>query len=159
MKKIRITLKISGGFILRQARDKSLLLTKKYFQDLFDKDFSRMISLIDPKGKVQCSWFGVIIGNTLYYLYGGNTQDSFDNYGQYLVHVAATYLGKKEGVSYYDLGGYDPEKGFGKFKEGYKGIIRHFGYPMDLILQARKYHFTSRFVQTAKTFRDVIPFM
>ncbi len=132
---------------------------RDYFKKLFDRDFSRLIVLKDDKGTPHCVWFGIIIGNTIYYLYGGNTKESFSNHGQYLMHLVAIGMGRTEGVEYYDLGGYDESKGFGKFKEGYRGIIRQFGSPVDIVLQGRKYKFTSRFVNTAKSFRNAIPFV
>ena len=100
--------------------------TKQYTRQLFDQDFSRIIILRNGAGEPCCVWQGIVFGNTFVYLSGGNNQYSFDNYGQYLMHLVAIWLGYSENLTVYDLGGYDKTKGFGRFKENYKGQIRTF---------------------------------
>jgi lipid II:glycine glycyltransferase (peptidoglycan interpeptide bridge formation enzyme) len=139
-------------------RQKFAVHDKNYFRGLVNEDFSRLILLRDSQNKPHCCWLGIVSGETIYYLYGGNTGESFKNYGQYFMHLVIMYLGKIENLSYYDLGGYDSGKGFGKFKEGYRGNIRHFAKPIDIVILPRKYQFTNRFVQTAKNIRQVLPF-
>ena len=123
---------------------------KDYFERLFQEDWSHVITLARG-GEVQCVWFGVESEDTLTYLYGGNTEAALKSKAQYLMHVAALQLLCERGLSYYDLGGYDPEKGFGKFKEGYRGEIRTFLGPVDVVLESRKYDFTNKFVGAAKS--------
>ena len=123
---------------------------RAYFAALAEKDFSHVITL-GQEGEVQCVWFGVASGDTLTYLYGGNTESALKSKAQYLMHVAALRLLKDLGLRYYDLGGYDADKGFGKFKEGYRGEIRTFLGPVDVVLESRKYDFTNKFVGAAKS--------
>lgn len=113
--------------------------SKEYLHKLFLQDFSRIIIISDENGP-QCVWLGIISEATLTYLSGGNTSVSLTKYGQYLIHLVALNLATSSKVHYYDLGGYDSGKGFGKFKEGYRGEIRNFLGPIDILIQPKKYH-------------------
>lgn len=131
-------------------RQKFATHPREYFEKLYHCEFSHVIN-IDYKNETVCTWFGIHSGNTLLYLYGGNLNEGLTHKAQYLMHIAALKLLKELGLETYDLGGYDKEKGFGKFKEGYRGTIRTFLGPVDIVLESRKYHFTSRFAGAAKT--------
>jgi hypothetical protein len=113
--------------------------TKEYTRKLFDQDFSRVIILRNKGDEPCCVWQGIVFGNTFVYLTGGNNQDSFDNYGQYLMHLVAIWMGYCEGLEVYDLGGYDKTKGFGRFKENYKGQIRTFLGDIDIPISRLKF--------------------
>jgi Acetyltransferase (GNAT) domain len=113
--------------------------TKEYTRQLFDQDFSRIIVLRNADGEPCCVWQGIVFGNTFVYLSGGNNQFSFDNYGQYLMHLVAVWMGYCEGLEVYDLGGYDKTKGFGRFKENYKGQIRTFLGDIDIPVDKLKF--------------------
>ncbi len=123
--------------------------TKEYCRSLFDKEFSRVI-IISRGGAPQGVWLGIVIEDTVTYLYGGNTDLSYENYGQYLIHLVAVNLGTESNCNYYDLGGYDPNKGFGKFKENYKGTIRNFLGPIDMVINPLKYRFIDSIIKLAK---------
>jgi Acetyltransferase (GNAT) domain len=120
--------------VYSQTKDRQAFVTqsKQYTRQLFDQDFSRIIILRNGAGEPCCVWQGIVFGNTFVYLSGGNNQYSFDNYGQYLMHLVAVWLGYCEGLQVYDLGGYDKTKGFGRFKENYKGQIRTFLGDIDI---------------------------
>jgi lipid II:glycine glycyltransferase (peptidoglycan interpeptide bridge formation enzyme) len=122
---------------------------KSYFKAMITHDFVRLITLSDDQG-VQSVWFGVVFDDTCYYLYGGNTDTSFKKYGQYFIHLVATDLISQEGLMSYDLGGYDPKKGFGKFKEGYRGKIVTALGPIDIILNSSLYNVTTHLIWLAK---------
>jgi lipid II:glycine glycyltransferase (peptidoglycan interpeptide bridge formation enzyme) len=126
---------------------------KQYFKTMLGHDFVRLIVLKDEFDEPQCVWFGVKIGDTLYYLYGGNTQDSFDKYGQYYMHLLALQQAAHENCMRYDLGGYDSAKGFGKFKEGYRGKIVNFLGPVDVVLKPASYSAVSSAIMVSKMFR------
>lgn len=128
---------------------------RAYFEVLAKKSFSRIITL-DLGGSVECVWFGVASGPTLTYLYGGNTQTGLRKKAQYLMHLAALKLLSEQKLTVYDLGGYDPAKGFGKFKEGYRGQIVSYLGPVDVIRLPQKYHFTNKFVGAAKSLTSLI---
>lgn len=113
--------------------------TKEYTRELFDQDFSRIIILRDDLGEPCCVWQGIVFCKTFVYLSGGNNQYSFDNYGQYLMHLVAVWMGYCEGMEVYDLGGYDKTKGFGRFKENYKGQIRTFLGDIDIPVNILKF--------------------
>jgi Acetyltransferase (GNAT) domain len=116
------------------TKDRQAFVTQKkeYTRTLFDQEFSRIIILRNAEGDPCCVWQGIVFGNTFVYLTGGNNQYSFDNYGQYLMHLVAVWMGYCEGLDVYDLGGYDKTKGFGRFKENYKGQIRTFLGDIDI---------------------------
>jgi lipid II:glycine glycyltransferase (peptidoglycan interpeptide bridge formation enzyme) len=137
-------------YLQTSQRQKFAIHSKTYTKTLFDYEFSKIIILKDSSNKAQAVWFGLISEQTLTYLYGGNTTDSFKNYGQYLIHIIATKLAVDNHLKFYDLGGYNPNLGFGKFKEGYKGQIRNFLGPFDMILNSKKFSLTSFFIKLAK---------
>lgn len=130
--------------------------SRDYLEKLFDQDFSKIIILSDSDGEPHCVWFGIQIGNTLTYLYGGNTTKSFDHYGQYLVHLVALNLGLMNKAKFYDLGGYDPHKGYGKFKDNYKGIIRTFAGPFDIPINRLKYDTINAIIHIIKKLKLVL---
>jgi lipid II:glycine glycyltransferase (peptidoglycan interpeptide bridge formation enzyme) len=129
---------------------------KKYFEKLINHNFVRIIVLSDEKGVPHCCWFGISLLGTLYYLYGGNDDYSFAHYGQYLVHVVALQIASKENISSYDLGGYDSEKGFGKFKEGYRGKIVTFLGPIDIVLDKTSYTVINRGLQVGHALKSML---
>jgi lipid II:glycine glycyltransferase (peptidoglycan interpeptide bridge formation enzyme) len=131
------------GFVI-QERD--------YLQSLYSKDYSRII-VLRQDGKVHGVWFGIVVNGTLTYLYGGNDEVSFDNYGQYLIHLVAVQIAVREGVNYYDLGGYDDTKGFGKFKEGYRGQLRNFLGPVDIVIDPLKYSVINPIIKLVKALK------
>jgi lipid II:glycine glycyltransferase (peptidoglycan interpeptide bridge formation enzyme) len=127
--------------------------TKEYTRQLFDQDFSRIIILRNGAGEPCCVWQGIVFGNTFVYLSGGNNQFSFDNYGQYLMHLVAIWMGYCEGLEVYDLGGYDKTKGFGRFKENYKGQIRTFLGDIDIPVNNLKFGLIDGGIELVKKLR------
>lgn len=125
-----------------KVRQQFHIHNREYFQTLYNKDESRIIILKNhddvAAGEVVAVWFGLVSENTLTYLYGGNTEYSLENYGQYLLHLVAVNLAFEEDLRFYDLGGFDPEHGYGRFKENYKGIKRIFPGPVDIIFKPLK---------------------
>jgi len=113
--------------------------SKDYFQTLFTKDFS-YLTILKKDNEPQAAWFGVKLGNSLIHLYGANTQVSRENYGQYFAHLVALQMSAKSSIAFYDLGGWDEVKGYGKFKEGYNGKIREFLGPVDIIIDKFSYN-------------------
>jgi lipid II:glycine glycyltransferase (peptidoglycan interpeptide bridge formation enzyme) len=128
---------------------------KNYFETMLKHNFVRLITLSDENGP-QSVWFGVSFDDTMYYLYGGNTEVSFKKYGQYLVHLVATEIIARENLKKYDLGGYDSTKGFGKFKDGYRGEIVHALGPIDIILDKPKYTFTQHISSVGKNIKKIL---
>jgi vancomycin permeability regulator SanA/lipid II:glycine glycyltransferase (peptidoglycan interpeptide bridge formation enzyme) len=129
--------------------------SKNYYQQLFNQDFSRLIILRDNLGKAQGAWFGLNLHGTLTYLYGGNISGSRKHHGQYLIHLAALHLASQENCQFYDLGGYEAGKGYGQFKEGYKGYLRAFLGPVDLVHRSTFYAAVIGLIQSIKGFRGL----
>lgn len=124
--------------------------SQEYYRQLLVCDFSRIIILRDQKGIPHTAWLGVNINNNLVYLYGGNSLESRKTNSQYLLHLIAIAIAFNEGCNFYDLGGYDPEKGYGKFKEGYRGKIQTFLGPIDIINSKIKYSLINKIINTTK---------
>jgi lipid II:glycine glycyltransferase (peptidoglycan interpeptide bridge formation enzyme) len=131
-------------------RQQFAIQPRSYLEHLFRQDFSRIIILRDSLGIPQCVWLGLSTEHTLTYLAGGNSAYSFDHYGQYLAHLVATHIAGSEKLSFYDLGGYNPDLGFGKFKEGYRGIIRVFQGPIDIITRPLVFRLISSLIAITK---------
>jgi lipid II:glycine glycyltransferase (peptidoglycan interpeptide bridge formation enzyme) len=144
---------------LTKEKHNFAIQSKPYLQSLFNKEFSRVIIIknTNEEGEleVQGVWFGIVIGDTLTYLYGGNTEKSFENYGQYLIHLVAVRMAMECGCAFYDLGGYDSTKGFGKFKENYRGQLRNFLGPIDVVLNHKNYKFTNLAIRLVKKVQSI----
>jgi len=123
---------------------------KSYYLALFQQECSRIIIVSDPENTPQSVWFGVSIGNSLVYLYGGNTEYSKSHFGQYLSHLVAITMAKNEQKHVYDLGGWHAGEGYSKFKENYHGTIVQWSDPVDVIFQPFVYGFV-RFLQSIRS--------
>lgn len=123
---------------------------KKYLLNLFNQDFSRIIVLKDTQNIVQAAWFGIVTEQTLTNLYAGNSQISLKDNGQYLMHLAAIKLAMDEKLRYYDMGGYNPKLSFGKFKDGYKGNVRFFYGPVDILIKPNKFKLANFIIRIVK---------
>jgi Acetyltransferase (GNAT) domain len=145
-------------FVYSATKDRQAFVTqtKEYTRKLFDQEFSRIIILRNSDGEACCVWQGIIFGDTLIYLTGGNNQFSFDNYGQYLMHLVAVWMGYCESVEVYDLGGYDKTKGFGRFKENYKGQIRTFLGDIDIPINNFKFGLIDGSLRFVKKVKNLI---
>lgn len=136
------------------------LHTKEYLETLFNQDFSRVIVLRDQNGLAHACWIGIILNRNVVYLYGGNTEYSLKNYGQYLLHLVVTWIVAAENsnepdkVRYYDLGGYSEEKGYGKFKQNYRGETKSWLGPVDLVYETWKYHLIMLVIQFTRFLKN-----
>jgi FemAB family len=109
-----------------------------YLFNQFQCDSSRLILIKNQQGNVCSVWLGWVFNcnkeeKILTYLHGGNNQEGFDGYSQYLMHLVAMYVAVNEKVNTYDMGGYIEGTGFGKFKEHYKGELIYFAGPIEWI--------------------------
>ena len=133
------------------ARQNFAVQPKNYLQSLFDQDFSRIIVLKDQQGEAQAAWLGIVTEKTLTNLYAGNSQASHKENGQYLMHLAAIKLGLDEKLKFYDMGGYNSKLSFGKFKDGYKGDVRLFLGPIDILIKPRQFELSNFVIRLVKT--------
>ena len=124
--------------------------SRYYLEQLYKQDFTSSIILRDSQGAARAGWLGGVFGDTIVYLHGGNTQDSFDKFGQYLVHLVAIAIGSQKRCRFYDLGGWEEGKGFSKFKEGYRGEVEVYPGTFDVVLKEPDY-FLTRISQWLKT--------
>jgi lipid II:glycine glycyltransferase (peptidoglycan interpeptide bridge formation enzyme) len=112
---------------------------KEYLQSLYRMPFSKVVILRDQDEVPQAAWFGVILNGHIINLFGGNSTVSRDNYGQYLLNLAAIYLGYTNECKVLDLGGLEEGKGFNLFKLGYLGINQDFYGAYDIVLKPTYY--------------------
>jgi FemAB family len=124
--------------------------SKDYVKNLFDKPETHLIVMYDLENNPQSAWLGYQWCNNLVYLYGGNEEYSFNNHGQYLMHLAAIYLARCLKLDFYDLGGWESNTGYGKFKEQYKAEFRQFLGPIDLPTKPFKFKVINTMVNLAK---------
>jgi lipid II:glycine glycyltransferase (peptidoglycan interpeptide bridge formation enzyme) len=140
-------------YLKTSQRQKFAIHSKDYLQKFFDSSFSKVIILEDKNNQPQAVWLGIRSDQTLTYICGGNTEISFKNYGQYLIHLVAIFVASLEKLSFYDLGGYDPKLSFSDFKKNYRGDIRQFPGPLDVVIKPIQYDFTNTLIKLVKLFK------
>jgi len=138
------------------SRQNFAIHPKKYLKTLFDQDFTRIILLKNSENEVCCAWLGIIFGQNLVNLYGGNNEVSRSNYGQYFLHLVAILVARTENCKFYDLGGLDEEKGFNLFKQGYLGKQKNFIGAFDLVFAKLEYKATNLLVKIGKNLKEKI---
>jgi lipid II:glycine glycyltransferase (peptidoglycan interpeptide bridge formation enzyme) len=126
-------------YLLTSQRQNFVIQPRQYLSDLFENEFCYIVLIKDDFHNTLSVWMGIESEQTLTYLYGGNSQAGLDNHSQYLIQLVAIALAKNLDKNFYDLGGYDANKGFGQFKDGYKGHIRSFIGVVDIVLKPRLY--------------------
>lgn len=129
---------------------------KDYLIQFMNADFGRIITVRDAENKPMSVWLGVKMGETLYYILGGNTDQALKSRTQYLLQLAAVRQARIESCKYYDMGGYEAGSGYGQFKDGYKGTHRQFLGPIDIVLDPIKYTATILAYNTAKSIKKIL---
>ena len=114
---------------------------REYLNTLFRLPFTKIVILRDKDENPQAAWLGIINQDSIIHLYGGNSQQSRENYGQYMLNLAAVYIGSENDCKTLDLGGTEEGKGFDLFKKGYKGTEWNFYGPFDIVLDKWSYNF------------------
>ena len=124
----------------------------EYYTKLAEVGKSHIIIVYDGDKPVS-AWFGIFDEDTMYYLYGGNTPEGMRKRSSYLAQLAALSLISQLGLSYYDLGGYDKDKGYGLFKEMFHGDIITF--PGDWTIPLKKdYPFINNLLKIRDLFKS-----
>lgn len=111
-----------------------------YYKQLFKLKNSKIIILFNKKNEVCGGWLGWKSAENLTYLYGGNNEESLQELGQYIIQLTALKICAEEKLRFYDLGGWEKNTGYGRFKEGFHGILRQFDGPFDIIINPYKYY-------------------
>lgn len=127
---------------------------KEYLHKLYWQDFSTTI-LLKKNNKYLTASMLVETTDTIVSLYTGNNREGFKDFSSYILYLIIFFLGKKRNLQFYDFGGYNPQLSFSNFKDGYKGKIRHFLGPFDIILYSNKYYWTNFLIKIRKIF--VVP--
>jgi len=84
------------------------------------------------KGEIITTWIIFVWNNALYYPYGASTNKHKEVMANNLMMWEAIKLGKKLGLTKFDLWGKEEGKGFTKFKEGYNPKVVEFVGSWDL---------------------------
>lgn len=126
---------------------------KEYLKAMFTEEFSRIIVIRDESGVPHSVWLGVNLNDQLVYLCGGNTDLSFEKWAQYLLHIAAIGICVRDKINFYDMGGYEEKSGYGQFKEGYKGLLRQFIGPIDIVFSPVVYFFYNNLMKLRRVLR------
>jgi lipid II:glycine glycyltransferase (peptidoglycan interpeptide bridge formation enzyme) len=108
--------------------------SKEYNLKMLSEPFTRLLVGYDPNGVACCGWFGVVFGDTMVYLLGGNNEVSLKNNWQHMLHLKSFQIAINEGLKFYDFGGFDSTKGYGQYKTRFNPFIRSFVEPIDLII-------------------------
>lgn len=120
---------------------------KKVWQILKSADMARVL-IAKYKEKPLVAWMLLNFGDTLYYPYGGSSHEHRDVMASNLVCFEAIALGKKLGLTYFDMWGalgpnaneHDPWFGFHRFKAGYGPMHVEYLGTYDLILKNALYN-------------------
>ncbi len=105
---------------------------------------------------VESVFLGIILDGTLTYLLGGNSTNSLKNHTQYLLQMKALEMATVENCQFYDMGGWESGSGYGEFKNGYRGKLRTFFGPFDLVFKPVKYQFIIFLINFGKSLRLIL---
>ncbi|MBI4039434.1 peptidoglycan bridge formation glycyltransferase FemA/FemB family protein [Candidatus Daviesbacteria bacterium] len=97
------------------------------------------------------AWMLLKFGNTLYYPYGGSSEEHKNVMASNLIAWEAIKLGKRWGCDIFDFWGAlgpdahsaDPWQGFHRFKAGYGGRLVEYVGTYDLVINQPWYHLTT----------------
>jgi FemAB family len=129
---------------------------KEYLRKMCFSPFGRLIVVYNEKNEPLSVFAGIVGYNTLTYLCGGNTDEGLKVNSQYLLQFYAMVMTREANCDYYDMGGYEPGTGYGAFKEGYRGYIRSFMGPIDLVINPASYNTVNRVTNLAKLLKKMI---
>jgi lipid II:glycine glycyltransferase (peptidoglycan interpeptide bridge formation enzyme) len=114
--------------------------SKQYLRAMFDAEFSRCFVVYNTETNIPCSvWLGVYLNDTYYYILGGNSEFGMKNRTQYILQKYVIDELIQKNIPYYDMGGYEVGTGYSQFKDGFKGKIRHFQGPVDIVIDNNFY--------------------
>lgn len=92
------------------------------------------------KGKIITTWILFVWKDFLYYPYGASTDKHKSTMANNLMMWEAIRLGKRLGLTTFDLWGREPGKGFTRFKEGYNPKVIKFIGTWDLVINKPRYY-------------------
>jgi FemAB family len=152
-----------------KSTQKTQNIDQKLAQELNSTQVSNQIStqqtskiLAPNSGKfaknetVESAFLGIIFDGTLTYLLGGNSTASLKNHTQYLLQMKALEMTSVENCQFYDMGGWESGSGYGEFKNGYRGKLRTFFGPFDLVFHSPKYQFVIFLINFGKSLRQIL---
>lgn len=95
-------------------------------------------------GRIITTWILFTWKNFLYYPYGASSEQFKNVMANNLMMWEAIKLGKRLGLTTFDLWGREEGKGFTKFKEGYNPKVIEFLGTWDLVINKPIYHLYQR---------------
>lgn len=103
-----------------------------------DKPIARLLTAA-YEGEIVTTWILFVWKDVLYYPYGASTERYKNIMANNLMMWEAIKLGKKLGLTTFDLWGREEGKGFTKFKEGYNPEVVYFLGSWDLVINKPLY--------------------
>jgi len=115
--------------------------TEKYHRLMWQHLKGKIAHLLTAtyKGEIISAWILFAYDGFLYYPYGASTDKHKEVMANNLMMWEAIKLGKKLGLSTFDLWGREEGKGFTKFKEGYNPKVIEFLGSWDLVINKPLY--------------------
>jgi lipid II:glycine glycyltransferase (peptidoglycan interpeptide bridge formation enzyme) len=88
------------------------------------------------EGKVLSSWFLICYGDTIYYPYGGSSEENKNVMATYLLVWEIMKWGKLNGYKNFDLMGVAKDKsdGYSRFKSGFGGMEIEYANSFDVVI-------------------------
>ncbi len=135
----------SGGQVISELQAKCFIATAYYTESL---DPSLQTLEGNPEGRVLSSekvalstWFLVIYGDTVYYLYGGSSARFTNVMGNYALVWEIIKWAKAKGINNFNFMGVenDLSDGFSRFKVGFGGEVFKYEDTVDLVIEPLLY--------------------
>jgi lipid II:glycine glycyltransferase (peptidoglycan interpeptide bridge formation enzyme) len=111
----------------------------KLMWDILQKAGIAHLLTAEFDGKIITTWILFSWKDFLYYPYGASTEEYKNVMANNLMMWEAIKLGKRLGLSVFDLWGREEGKGFTKFKEGYNPKVVEFLGSWDLVINKPLY--------------------
>ena len=108
------------------------------------------------ENSTESVFLGLVLDGTLTYLLGGNSENALKNHLQYLLQIQALLIAFEEKCHFYDMGGWENGSGYGEFKNGYRGSLRVFFGPFDLIISPFRYRFFNFIINFGKLAKKLL---
>lgn len=125
---------------LTAKRDKFFIHSKKYYHNLVDGEFIRLVEA-RKDGVLLASGLFSFYDKTVTYLHGASANEKRELMAPYLLQWEMIKMAKGAGYNYYDFYGVDDKKwpGVSRFKKGFAGSIYVYPGTFDLVFKRGVY--------------------
>ncbi len=125
---------------LTAKRDKFFIHSQKYYSDLVDGEFIRLVEARKDGILLSAGLFS-FYDKTVTYLHGASANENRELMAPYLLQWEMIKMAKGAGYNYYDFYGVDDKKwpGVSRFKKGFAGSIYVYPGTFDLVFKRGVY--------------------